>query len=394
MYTQIKTCLCCNSSELVLALDLNAQPLANSYLKSKDDIEEVFPLGINFCPKCTHVQLTNAVDPDKLFKNYLYVSGTTETLKEYFDWFVDFCSNYFESFSNKNILDIACNDGSQLDSFKRRGHDTFGIDPAENLYHLSSAEHHVICDYLTEKSIKEFNKEFDVIIAQNVFAHNTYPKQFLEISKNCLSENGRIFIQTSQADMIVNNQFDTIYHEHISFFSVKSLSTLAKSVGLNLIDIQRAPIHGTSFIFVLSKNGEDQSKELLKHEIELNLDIIKKYSKNCYNISKNTSIKINELKKDGYKIIGYGAAAKGNTFLNFSKINLDYIIDDNELKQDLYAPGSKIPIFSPDKLSSETGKICVVPLSWNFFDEIRKKVEEKDLNSCIFLKYFPDLEIL
>jgi 2-polyprenyl-3-methyl-5-hydroxy-6-metoxy-1,4-benzoquinol methylase len=394
MYTQIKNCLCCNNSELVSALDLNAQPLANSYLKFKNDDEEVFPLGINFCVKCTHIQLTNAVDPDKLFKNYLYVSGTTKTLKEYFDWFVDFCSNYFRSFSNKNILDIACNDGSQLNSFKKRGHNTFGIDPAENLYHISSVEHNVICDYLTEKSIKKFNENFDIIIAQNVFAHNTYPKQFLEICKNYLSENGRIFIQTSQSDMILNNQFDTIYHEHISFFSVKSLSTLAKSVGLNIIDVIRTPIHGTSFIFVLSKDGKDRSEELLKSETELNLDIIKKYSENCYNISKNTSIKINELKKDGYKIIGYGAAAKGNTFLNFSKINLDYIVDDNELKQGLYSPGSKIPIFSPDKLSSETGKICVVPLSWNFFDEIQEKVKKKNLTFCIFLKYFPYLEIL
>ena len=394
MYTEIKNCLCCNNAELVLALDLNEQPLANSYLKSKNDTEEVFPLGINFCPKCTHVQLTNAVDPDKLFKHYLYVSGTTKTLKEYFDWFVDFCSNYFTTFYNKNVLDIACNDGSQLDSFKRRGHNTFGIDPAENLYHLSSSKHNVVCEYLTDESIKRFNTNFDVIIAQNVFAHNTYPKQFLEISKKYLNEGGRIFIQTSQSDMIKNNQFDTIYHEHISFFSVKSISILAKSVGLNLIDVQRTSIHGTSFVFVLSKDEKDKTDELIQSEIELNCEIMNKYSENCRNISKNTYLKISELREQGYKIIGYGAAAKGNTFLNFSKIILDYIVDDNEMKQGLYTPGSKIPIFSPDKLSTESGKICIVPLSWNFFEEIKKKVSKKGLNSYIFLKYFPYLEIL
>lgn len=394
MYKTLKECLCCDNSDLVSALNLNEQPLANSYLKTIDESEETFPLGINFCPNCTHVQLSHAVEPDKLFKNYLYVSGTTSTLRNYFDWFVDFCSSYFETFSNKKVLDIACNDGSQLDEFKKKGYLTYGIDPAENLYHLSSAEHNIICDYLTEESIEKFNTKFDIIIAQNVFAHNTYPKKFLEICKDKLNKNGKIFIQTSQADMIVNNQFDTIYHEHISFFSVKSFSTLIRSIGLNLIDVQRTPVHGTSFVFVLSKDGVDLSEDFISKEKDLNIEIIKEYSNRCYEISKNTYLKVDELRENGYKIIGYGAAAKGNTFLNFSKIKLDYIVDDNPLKQNLYAPGSKIPIVSPNKLLGETGKVCIIPLSWNFFDEIKENVTKKSLNAHIFLKYFPDLEIL
>jgi SAM-dependent methyltransferase len=394
MYKTLKKCLCCDNSDLVSALNLNEQPLANSYLKTIDESEDLFPLGINFCPNCTHVQLTHAVDPDKLFKNYLYVSGTTSTLRNYFDWFVDFCSNYFKTFSNKKVLDIACNDGSQLDEFKKKGYQTFGIDPAENLYDLSSANHSVICDYLTEESIEKFDTKFDIILAQNVFAHNTYPKKFLEICKDKLNENGKIFIQTSQADMIVNNQFDTIYHEHISFFSVKSFSTLIRSVGLKLIDVQRTPVHGTSFVFVLSKDDVDCSEDFISRERELNIEIIREYSNKCYEISKNTYLKVDELRENGYKIIGYGAAAKGNTFLNFSKIKLDYIVDDNPLKQNLYAPGSKIPIFSPDKLLGETGKVCIIPLSWNFFDEIKENVNKKSLNTHVFLKYFPDLEIL
>lgn len=388
MYKIIKTCLCCDNDRLELALDLNSQPLANSYLKNSSDEEDIFPLGINFCPECSHIQLTHAVDPDRLFRDYLYVSGTTKTLREYFNWFVSFCGNYT---SGKKILDIACNDGTQLDSFKKNGYETYGIDPAENLYSLSSKNHNVVCDYLTEDSIKKFNVKFDIITAQNVFAHNTYPQDFLRICKNNLNDGGVIFIQTSQADMIENNQFDTIYHEHISFFSVKSFCTLAKKVGLNVIDVKRTPVHGTSFVFVLSNSGVDKSEELISFENKLDSVKMKEYSDKCKKIASETYKKVLELKRKGYKIIGYGAAAKGNTFLNFSKIHLDYIVDDNPLKHNLYSPGSKIKILSPDALSEEKEKICVVPLAWNFFNEIKEKVDSRITTECIFLKYFPEV---
>lgn len=387
----LDSCLCCENKNLKLVLDLSSQPLANSYLKSIEDFEEEFPLSINYCPNCTHVQLTHLVDPEKLFKNYVYVSGTTKTLREYFDWFVTFTEGYTKG---KNILDIACNDGSQLDSYKKSGYNTYGIDPAENLYEISSKNHSVVCDYLTSSSIENLNTTFDVIIAQNVFAHNSYPKEFLEICKSKLKDDGYIFIQTSQADMILNNQFDTIYHEHISFFSVKSFCSLSKKVGLNVVDVHRTPIHGTSFVFVLSKFDKDRSDILMENEVELSIETMNLYAESCKRISTDTYKKIKELKDNGYKIIGYGAAAKGNTFINFSKINLEYIVDDNVLKQNLYSPGSKIPIFSPDKLLEEDSKICVVPLSWNFFDEIKEKVNSLNLKEVIFLKYFPKIEII
>ena len=391
MYKIIDECLCCGNKNLQVVLNLNSQPLANSYLKSFEEKEDDFPLAINFCDKCTHTQLTHSVDPDKLFENYLYVSGTTKTLKSYFDWFVTFCSEYTDG---KNVLDIACNDGTQLDFFKKYGYNTYGIDPAKNLYDISSKEHNIVCDYLTDTSISKFNINFDIIIAQNVFAHNVYPKKFLEICRDNLNESGMIFIQTSQSDMIKNNQFDTIYHEHISFFSVKSFCTLAKRVGLNVIDVKRTSVHGTSFVFVLSKCGDDNSEKYISVEETLDIGIIKEYSNKCKKIAVDTFNKISELRGEGYKIIGYGAAAKGNTFLNFSKFTLDYIVDDNLLKQNLYTPGSKILILPPTKLSQEKGKICIVPLAWNFFDEIKEKIYNLGLEDCIFLKYFPEVSVI
>jgi len=385
-YKKLYTCLCCGSTNLEDILNLNNQPLANSYLESAEEKEDIYPLGINYCMDCTHIQLTHVVDPDKLFKHYLYVSGTTKTLKDYFDWFVDFTSKYTEG---KKVLDIACNDGTQLDSYKEKGFTTYGIDPAENLYPESSKKHLILCDYFT--SADQFDTKFDIITAQNVFAHNSYPKEFLESCKDALNDNGCIFIQTSQADMVQNNQFDTIYHEHISFFSVKSFCALAKRAGLNVIDVTRTPIHGTSFVFVLSKDLPDQSEKFIQEEQTLTYRTMLKYANKCMTIAKETRLMVEALQNQGIKVIGYGAAAKGNTFLNFSKFNLDYIVDDNPLKHNLFSPGTRIPILHPDALFSEKGEICVVPLAWNFFDEIKSKVLSRKSDKINFLKYFPEV---
>lgn len=385
-YKKLTECVCCGGSNLEEILNLNNQPLANSYLETPDESERTYPLGINYCIDCTHVQLTHTVDPDKLFKHYLYVSGTSRTLREYFDWFVDFTGKFTDG---KKVLDIACNDGTQLDSFKTKGFTTYGIDPAENLYLKSSKKHSIVCDYFT--SAKQFDTKFDIITAQNVFAHNSYPKKFLESCKDALNDNGCIFIQTSQADMVANNQFDTIYHEHISFFSVKSFCALAHRAGLNVIDVTRTPIHGTSFVFVLSKDLPDQSEKFMAEEVTLTYRTMLKYANKCMAIAKETRLMVEALQKQGIKVIGYGAAAKGNTFLNFSKFKLDYIVDDNSLKHSLFSPGTRIPILPPDTIYNETQEICIVPLAWNFFDEIKSKVLFRKSDKVIFLKYFPEV---
>lgn len=383
-------CLCCGNGQLFTALDLNDQPLANSYLKSKNEQEYRYPLKLRYCKLCTHLQLEIAVDPDLLFKNYLYVSGTSNTLKHYFKTFVDIVQEYTDG---KKVLDIACNDGTQLDAFKERGYDTHGIDPAENLYELSSKNHNVICNYFNESAIEGLDKNFDIITAQNVFAHVSTPLKFLEDCKKLLAPNGFIFIQTSQANMVENNEFDTIYHEHISFFSVRSFCRLAERAGLNVIDVRKTPVHGTSFLFVLSSGGEDRSLEFVKKEKKIDSVVLEKYAANVNKIKFKLDAKIKTYRALGYAIVGYGAAAKGNTLINFVHIDMDYIVDDNPLKQGLFTPGKKIPIKPPEFIGLETRKILLVPLAWNFFDEIKEKVKTIKDEGVKYLKYFPEVEI-
>jgi hypothetical protein len=397
---QLTECLCCGSERLKLVLDLKEQPMANSFKKAAEEGELYFPLKLNICEDCTHLQLSHAVNPDLLFKNYLYVSGTSQTLRDYFDWFAKQTLGYFEA-EPTAVLDIACNDGSQLNSFKTLGLKTYGIDPAENLHVLSSANHEVICDYFKEKYVYHYKmKNLDIITAQNVFAHNSYPLEFLQQCKEIMSNTTRLFIQTSQADMIKNNEFDTIYHEHLSFFNSKSMTALAERAGLHIIDITKTPIHGNSYVFVFSKvpGARPSVQHQLEQEREQGLQDLNTYlayADRAVTIVEDLVETIQHYRGLGYVVAGYGAAAKGMTLINFGDVNLDFVIDDNPLKQGLFCPGSNIPVVGIDMLDQcEDVKVAFIPLAWNFFSEIQKKIKGKrDQEGDVFIKYFPKISI-
>lgn len=397
---ELKECLCCGSTNLIETLDLGIQPMANSFIENPESEELKFPLILNRCENCYHLQLSHAVNPDLLFKNYLYVSGTSQTLRDYFDWFAQETQNYFSS-PPKTVLDIACNDGSQLNSFKSLGLKTYGIDPAVNLHKLSSVNHDVVCDYFTKNYVDYYKMHhLDIITAQNVFAHNSYPLDFLLQCKEIMHDTSVLFIQTSQADMVKNNEFDTIYHEHLSFFCANSMNELARRAGLYLIDIRKTPIHGTSYMFVFSKvpGNTDLVSYMLKLEREQglhNAETYVEYAHKCRQVVQDLKDTITAYRAEGYVIAGYGAAAKGMTLLNYGNIALDFIIDDNPLKQELFTPGMHIPVVSVKILEEvEDLNVAFVPLAWNFFDEIRTKIKNhRDHSDDVFIKYFPKISI-
>ena len=397
-YKSLDRCLCCNSDNINMLLDLNNQPLANSYHK-EDEKLDAYPLGVNLCGECYHIQLTHVVNPDLLFKNYLYVSGTSNTLKDNMKWFADYIIENDWLEKGSSVLDIACNDGTQLDYFKDVGLKTYGIDPAENLHKLSSKNHDVVCDYF---SSDKFDDKFDIITAQNVFAHNSNPKEFLDECDKLMHDDSILYIQTSQAEMILNNQFDTIYHEHVSFFNINSFVELTKRTNLNLVDVVKTPIHGVSYLFKLTKNRFEGRRRVFNElEVERQRGL---YSKKTYDRYKlNVSEVVNDFKElvenykgEGFKLVGYGAAAKGMTFLNFTDVKLDFVIDDNSLKQELYTPGTDILIKSVDHLKtySEDNKILFIPLAWNFYEEIRERIKAvRDNENDWFLRYFPKVKL-
>jgi len=393
MYKKIQHCLCCKNPNLFIILDLNTQPPANNF-HSKDVTLESYELKLMGCDICWHAQLSIAVDPRELFSNYLYVSGTSQTLKKYF---VKFADHYSKILGTGKILDIACNDGTQLTEFKNLGWDTYGVDPAQNLAPIAiEKEHKIICDFWNSQTANTLPK-FDLITAQNVFAHTAEIDEFLKACKIVMHGKTMLVIQTSQAEMFQRNEFDTIYHEHISFFSTSSLIDIANRHGLYLNNVYVSDIHGGSYVFELAlyQDFNQNVDNRLKYESS-------RYHKEFYNTYRNNAMRclndlkdyIIEQKSQGKKVIGYGAAAKGMTVLNAGNITLDYIVDDNELKQNLLTPGMNIPVYNTKCLKLELEDLIIVPLAWNFYSEIISKVRAlRPERYDIFIKYFPNFKI-
>ena len=398
--TPIKSCLACGSTDLALTLDLRDQPLANSFQEHMGvrDEDQWFPLAINRCWECDHLQLTHAVDPALIYTHYLYVSGTSGTYLEYMKWYAKFVREQFPYWPT-SVLDIGCNDGSQLNVFKDLGFLTFGVDPAKNLHPKSSANHNVVCGFWNEETASQLGTKFDVITIQNAFAHNPDPLKFLQLCKEQLNGDGKIFISTSQADMVLNGEFDTIYHEHISYYNAESMRRLAERAGLFLVDVIKTPIHGTSYIFVLSKHRLNtyRMENILATEQAAGLHDDLTYTNWATDVGTLLSSlyqDISDYKDLGYTIVGYGAAAKGMTLINASDVDalLDCVIDDNPLKQGLYCPGTAVPVVDIDWLTRVNipEKVLFIPLAWNFYSEIKKKILAKRSNSNdVFMKYFP-----
>jgi SAM-dependent methyltransferase len=379
----IDRCIACDNEKLLPLLSLGVQPLANSFKTAFDEPEEMFPLSTVYCDKCYHVQLTHKVNPDLLFKDYLYVSGTTKTHLKYFDWFANYTIERCPV-TPVRVLDIGCNDGSQLDVYKALNVKTYGV----------------VCGYFNDQDFRN-GKTFDIITCQNAFAHNYDPLDFLDKVRKVMNKDSLLYITTSQANMILNNEFDTIYHEHISFYNIKSMNELCKRAGLNLIDVVKNPIHGTSYIFVISRFSKyprniENLIDLEESQGLYDVNTYKKYVRNCQKIIMGFNSKVCKLRNEGLTIVGYGAPAKGNTLMNASLVRPDFIIDENPLKQGLFTPGMSVPVYGLEALKTYEGveKLCFIPLAWNFYDEIMKKIQSvRRDKEDIFVRYFPQVEV-
>jgi 2-polyprenyl-3-methyl-5-hydroxy-6-metoxy-1,4-benzoquinol methylase len=388
-------CLICGSSNLVKYLDLTDQPLANSYHKGEE--LKKYPLQMFLCADCWHSQLSISVDPAEMFEHYFYISDTSKTLTDYFEWTTDYILSKIQP---KNVLEIACNSGLLLEMFQDRGIQSVGVDPAKNIRELSSLRNlDVYVDYWNQEFSEKLKSErgkFDLILAFHVLPHVQDPNDFIKSCVNVLSDDGKVFIQTSQCDMFLNNEFDVIYHEHSSYFTGRSILKLARNHGLYVSSIIKTDIHSKSFLFSLTKTPCDETdlNTLIADETAAGIYTEEKYHAFAAKAEETKGKLIENLtrfREEGYSLIGYGAAAKGNTLLNYTQIKLDYIIDDNYLKWGYLTPGMDIPIKSIDLLNEPIDKICFVPLAWNFYKEIRERVKTvRDNPNDVFVRYFPE----
>ncbi len=359
-------------------------PLVNTY-----NVKEKFPLSVNRCVSCCHLQLNEFVSPSILYRDYSYCSGTGRTALDYFSDFARTAISYVPN--ARTVLDIASNDGSQLDAFKKQGLDTYGVDPAENLNGIARAKGHNITTAFWEDLHDVSIAYYDILTAQNVLAHTPNPLEFLQTCAGAMADHSRLFIATSQANMIVNGECDTIYHEHVSYFNAHSMIKLAAKAGLIVLDIIMHDIHGTSYVFVLGKTGVPSQRVENRMEWESVVGMLGNRIYEWWELHVEDKIKrvgdtIRKYHEDGYYVAGCGAAAKGISMLNMADVKLDAIFDNTPTKMNRETCGMWIGPF--DQISKiQREKVLFVILAWNVASEIRHNVLKlRDNRADVFIE--------
>ncbi len=384
-------CRSCGNQNLKRVVSLGYQPLANNLLNKKDEKCELYPLEVNYCSKCHNCQLSVAVDPKKMFSNYLYTSSTSKSFQ---DHFVKAAKKYITDFKlnkkNSYIIDVGSNDGVALKPFKDLGYKKIvGIEPAKNLARIANKNKiKTINTFLDKKNLRKIKKNADLILASNVFAHSDKLKEMAECMLKLLSKSGTIIVEIQYLlNTLKDLTFDNIYHEHYNYWSLTSLINFFNQFNAKIFRAEKIDTHGGSLrIYVSKKNKikiENNVKNLIKEEEKFGIKKFQTYQnfgKKVYKIRDNVIKNIKKLKKENKEIIGYGSPAKATTALNFFGISdeINFIVEDNKLKHGKFIPGVKIPIKNKTKIKDKNNTVIV--LAWNFFKEIKSNNENLSKN--------------
>lgn len=387
-------CRVCRSTRLTRILSLGSTPPANAFLKPEELSlpEETFPLELDFCEECSFVQLRHVVSPELLFRNYVYVSSTSPTFVAHFKELAGMLHRRFELPREAQVVDIGSNDGVFLKPFKELGMRVLGVDPAVKIAEQATRDgietlpHFFTPDLALE--IVRTRGNAQLVTATSVFPHVDDLDNLVAGVKTLLTPDGVFVIEAYYLlDLIKKNLFDTIYHEHLSYFTVKTISALFERLEMEVFDVEHTDTHGGSLRVFVQKQGGGHTREASLEQFMKLEDAAGLYHVDTFRLF-NTRIEANKralvdmlrsLKQSGKRIVGYGAPAKGNTLLNYFGIGLDvldYIVDDSPWKQGLLTPGTHIPVVSSAKLSEDKPDYVLI-LAWNFAEQIMARYADR-----------------
>jgi SAM-dependent methyltransferase len=408
----IVACRSCASADLVPILSLGCTPLANSLL-TREQIsqpETTYPLELIFCSDCALLQLTETVSPELLFRDYLYFSSFSETFLDHARTIVERITRSRILDANNRVIEVASNDGYLLQFYKDAGIDVLGIEPARNIARVAEEQRQIptISEFFGSKlaaRLKAEQKQADVIHANNVLAHVSDLNDFVGGLALLLKDEGVAIIEVPYVrELIEHCEFDTVYHEHLSYFSLTSLTSLFERHGLRIVDVECLAIHGGSLRLFLQKVAEASTvsrvvQNLLNQEKKLGMDKAEFYlefKKRVEGLRKDLLTLLQRLKTEGATIAAYGASAKGSTLLNYFGIGsnfLDFVVDRSTVKQGLFTPGTHLPIYGPEKLL-ELKPDNVLLLTWNFADEILTQQKEYRRRGGRFIVPIPSVVVI
>jgi SAM-dependent methyltransferase len=371
-------------------LDLGNQAPANSLFSSSDEVPPNVPLRLIYCDTCSTVQLGEDVNPGYLFNRYLWVTGTSSTAEDYSYEFTRKALSKLENVSNKKpyVIEIASNDGTFLKRFIEEGCKVLGIDPAKNIAEVAinngipTSPNFFTVDLANELINKD--GKADIIFARNVIPHVKEIHSVIEGMSVFLKDNGVGIIEFHNAGLVLDElHYDYIYHEHLFYFTLKTLSGLIRKYGLNIYDVMYSPISGGSWVVYFSKKKISKSNKLIElenNELKNKLNSYSRWKKFSKKVEAHAEKLTKMVLSNDKKIPAYGASARSSTLLNFCGINSNHIsvvIDKNPLKVGLYTAGSNIPIISfEDGINEIKAAEKVLLLAWNFQDEIMSELRD------------------
>ena len=405
------SCRLCGSKNLFEFLDLGFSPISDQIVTKEqlDEQEATYPVTVNSCTDCGFCQLGFVVPPELMYnENYSYDGSATMGLRKHHISIANQICDNFKLGNDSLVIDVGSNAGVLLSGFRDRGCKVLGIDPSVNVANIARDKNiEVIGDLFSSELAERIKNEYgqvSVITGTNVFAHIDDLHDFLKAADILLNENGIICIEAPQLMTLIENlEYDTIYHEHLSYLSLKPLRDFCKKMHMDIFNVEFYEIHGGSFrYFIGRENMREISENIPKFlELEEQKEIYKKSRLEKFALDvKNQKEELNsllwKLKKEGKKIVGISAPAKGNALTNYCKISpdlMDYITELNPLKIGKFSPGMHIPIVEEDRLLIDKPDYGLI-LAWNFADEIIKNNQKFVENGGKFIIPIPHPKIV
>jgi novobiocin biosynthesis protein NovU/D-mycarose 3-C-methyltransferase len=375
-------CRACNADSLSEILDLGSMPSAGGFLRSLDEVENenLYPLPIFGCKNCGLIQITNPIDPTVLFRDYAFSSSTVSPLIKHFE---AYASWLIENFHPKSVMEFGCNDGVLLKPLQEQGVLAVGVDISENITEIARSNGLNVetgfFDRNLAQRLKQNFGEFDLVTGSNAFAHNEHPEEILKAAQACLGSDGVLVLEVMYAgDLYEKLQWDTLYHEHLTFYSLGTLETLLTRFGFNVFDAVKLPMHGGSFRVSASLNKRPQTKSydaVSEYERTLKLNDFSTWKMFGQSIAKKIDIVGSTLRSLSAtkRIWAYGAAGKAAMWLNACDMDyLEAIVDESPLRAGRFMPGTHTPIVFPSALKENPPDYIFIT-AWNYADVIKSK---------------------
>jgi len=402
-------CRFCSAPLGHVFVDLGMQPMANAYVEATavDAAETFYPLTSFVCESCFLVQLPEVVRPAEIFSDYSYFSSYSDTWLKHAEGYVEAMVARFGFDAHSQVVEIASNDGYLLQYFKRRGVPVLGIEPARNVAEVAvKAGIPTRVAFFGAATARDLGVQADLLLGNNVLAHVPELNDFVRGLKLALKPRGVITMEFPHLErLMAENQFDTIYHEHYSYFSFTVVNRVFAAAGLRLFDVEELTTHGGS-LRIFGRHVEDGAKavgkrvaDLLAREDAAGFAALATYDGFAERV-RETKRKLLEFliaaRRQGKRVVGYGAPAKGNTLLNYCGVRtdfLDYTVDRSPHKQGRFLPGTHIPIHGPDKVR-ETKPDYLLILPWNIRDEVMEQMADVRSWGCRFVVAIPEVRVL